>query len=308
MSGRRRVVDAHLHFFDHVQNRHEFLEVEDKMFRALVGDYSSLPRKYSFADYVEDAPDVDIEGLVWHEFLSTDPVKEVLWAQQLAQTLPVPVALVGLVDFLSPDLEKTMEIYARCPNVAGVREHLGWDEGNPLRRFAKRPDLLTDPAWLRGLDILNRYRFRCSLEVFAPQLDQLLGVVRRYPGIRFAIAVMGWPLDTDAPGFSCWRRSLEALSACPNSAIVISAIECIFGMDWSIARVQPWVDTIFELFGTGRVMLGSHRPICGLSSSCPDISPAHAALTAGLSEREQDAVFRKNAAAWYFTGVHGNIP
>jgi predicted TIM-barrel fold metal-dependent hydrolase len=71
MSSRRKVVDAHPHFFDHLQNRHEFLEVEDRMFRAVIGDYSSLPRKYSFADYVVDAPDVEIEGLVWHEFLST---------------------------------------------------------------------------------------------------------------------------------------------------------------------------------------------------------------------------------------------
>jgi predicted TIM-barrel fold metal-dependent hydrolase len=102
MSRRRKVVDAHLHFFDHMQNRHEFLEVEDSMFRALIGDYSLLPRTYGFADYVADAPDVEIEGLVWHEFLSTDPVKEVLWAQRLAESLSVPVALVGLVDFLSP--------------------------------------------------------------------------------------------------------------------------------------------------------------------------------------------------------------
>jgi predicted TIM-barrel fold metal-dependent hydrolase len=304
MSSRRRVVDAHLHFFDHLQNRHEFLESEDRMFRALIGDYSSLPRMYSLADYVVDAPDVEIEGLVWHEFLSTDPVKEVLWAQRLAESLPVPVVLVGRADFLSPDLEKTMEIYARCPNVSAVREHLGWDEGNPLRRFARRPDLLTDPAWLRGLGILNKYGFKCSLEVFAPQLDRLLDVVQRYPEIRFAIAVMGWPLDTDASGFAGWRRSIEALSACPNAAIVISAIECVFGMDWSIARVQPWVGSTFELFGTGRVMFGSHRPICRLSSSYPDVSRAHDALTAGLTETEQDAVFRQNAVAWYFTGIH----
>jgi predicted TIM-barrel fold metal-dependent hydrolase len=184
--------------------------------------------------------------------------------------------------------------------VAGVREHLGWDEGNPLRRFAKRPGLLTDPAWLRGLGILNRYRFKCSLEVFAPQLGSLLSVVQRYPGIHFAIAVMGWPLDTDASGFASWRRSLAALSACPNAAIVISAIECVFGMNWSIASAQPWINSIFELFGTGRVMFGSHLPICRLSSSYPDVSRAHSALTAGLTETEQDAVFRQNAAAWYF--------
>ncbi len=34
------------------------------------------------------------------------------------------------------------------------------------------------------------------------------------------------------------------------------------------------------------------------------VSRDHAALTARLTETEQDAVFRLNAAAWYFTEFH----
>lgn len=48
-----------------------------------------------------------------------------------------------------------------------------------------------------------------------------------------------------------------------NVRIMVSAVEAVFGMHWQIAQVQPWVDTVFDLFGTGRVMFGSHRPICG---------------------------------------------
>src|SRR5271154_4297778 len=96
VASKRKIVDPHLHFYDHKQNRHEFLESEDKMFRALVGDYSSLPRAYGLEDYLADASDVEVEGLVWNEFLSTDPVKEVLWAQRLAESVALPVALVGL--------------------------------------------------------------------------------------------------------------------------------------------------------------------------------------------------------------------
>src|SRR5262249_41425207 len=100
MASKRKIVDVHLHLYDHTQNRHEFLESEDKMFRALVGDYSALPRAYRFEDYLADASDVEVEGLVWNEFLSTDAVKEVRWVEKLAESLPVRVALVGLVDLL----------------------------------------------------------------------------------------------------------------------------------------------------------------------------------------------------------------
>jgi len=298
---RRSVLDAHVHLYDHRQNRHEFLEQEDPMFRALVGDYSSLPKSYGLHDYLAASPGVKVEGLVWTEFLSADPVQEVLWAQRLAQTLPVPTALIGLVDFLAPDLESRLDIYSECPNVAGVREHLGWDETNPLRRFARRPDLLTDSTWLQGLRQLTNYRFTCSLEVFASQLATLHAVIRAHPEIDFTVAVMGWPLSTDASGFASWKRDMAALSECPNLRVVVSAMECIFGMRWEVSEVQPWIDQLMDLFGPYRIMFGSHRPICGLCLTYPEPYRAYEAMVAGLSDAEQDAVFRKNAAEWFLS-------
>jgi predicted TIM-barrel fold metal-dependent hydrolase len=302
-SKKRRIIDAHVHLYDHTQNRHDFLERVDPMFLALVGDYSALPRRYLLENYLADEPDLEIAGLIWNEFLSSEPLREVLWAQHMAQDLQVPMAIVGLVDFLAPDLEERLDAYAQCANVTAVREHLGWDPDSPLRRFAKRPDLLTDTYWRHGLTCLARYRFKCSLEVFSPQLPDLLTVVQLNPNIGFTIAVMGWPITTDKHEFRRWRQNLADLSACENTRIVISAIECIFGMDWSIETVQPWLDVVLELFGAERTMFGSHHPICGLSSSHPTPYPACAAMTAALSSSEQDRVFRANAADWFFGGL-----
>jgi predicted TIM-barrel fold metal-dependent hydrolase len=300
VASKRKIVDPHLHLYDHRQNRHEFLESEDKIFHALVGDYSSLPRTYLFKDYLADASDVEVEGLVWNEFLSTDSLKEVLWAQRLAESIPLPVALVGLVDFLAPDLEKVLEAYSQCPRLVAVRQHLGWDGQNPLRRFATRGDLLTDARWLQGLKSLAKYRLKCSLEMFAPQLEELLAPVQMNADIFFWIPVIGWPLDLGKSGFALWKQEMRALSACPNVHVTVSALECVFGMDWSVLDAAPWIETLFELFGAGRIMLGSHRPLCKLSRSFPNPYRAYEKLVAKLSDAEQDAVFRKNAAAWFF--------
>jgi predicted TIM-barrel fold metal-dependent hydrolase len=300
---KRRVIDAHLHLYDHKQNRHDFLDHVDPMFQALVGDYSALPRRYLLENYLAEEPDLEIAGLVWNEFLSSDPVREVLWAQRMADSLEVPMSIVGLVDFLSPDLEARLDAFTQCANITAVREHLGWDDGNPLRRFAKRPDLLTDRHWLDDLKQLARYGLKCTLEIFSPQLPDVLTAVRLNPSIGFAIAVMGWPIATDKQEFTCWRQSLADLSACGNTRIVISAIECIFGMAWSIEKVQPWFQAVLELFGPERTMFGSHHPLCGLSSTHPTPYPAYETLAAGLSSAEQDAVFCTNAAAWFFNGL-----
>jgi predicted TIM-barrel fold metal-dependent hydrolase len=302
-SEKRHIVDAHVHLYDGGENRYEHLEHVDAMFEALIGDYSTLPRRYLLEHYLADEGGLEVDGIVWHEFMSADPLREVEWAQRLAETLPIPMAIVGLVDFLAPDLEARLERYAACANVTAVREHLGWDEGNPLRRFAKRGDLLSVARWQRGLGLLKGDRFKCSLEVFSSQLADMLPVIRKNPAIGFTVAVMGWPIAVDNQGFAQWKQSLWELSACENARITISAAEAVFGMHWQIAQVQPWVDTVFELFGTERVMFGSHRPISRLARNFPSPYIGYQEVTCGLSAAERDAVFRQNAAEWFFAGL-----
>lgn len=71
----------------------------------------------------------------------------------------------------------------------------------------------------RGLSVLTKYRFKCSLEVFAPRSADLLTVVQLNPNIQFAIAAMGWPLEIDRSGFADWKRDLTALGACPKANV-----------------------------------------------------------------------------------------
>jgi len=82
---KRRIVDAHIHLYDSQENRYEHIEKPDVMLEALIGDYSALPKRYLFEDYVADLTDVKIDGIVWHEFIANDSVREVNWAQRLAE-------------------------------------------------------------------------------------------------------------------------------------------------------------------------------------------------------------------------------
>ena len=107
----------------------------------------------------------------------------------------------------------------------------------------------------------------------------------------------------DPQGFTRWRQSLTAISACENVRVTVSAMECVFGMHWQIAQAQPWIDAVFDLFGTERVMFGSHRPISRLARNFQSPYEAYRELTKGFSEAERDAVFRLNAAKWYFDGL-----
>jgi predicted TIM-barrel fold metal-dependent hydrolase len=293
------IVDAHVHLYDNRANRYGIFEREDPGFEAFVGDYSALPRTYPIDDYLHATSSRKIDGIIWHEFIAEDPIEEVRWAQQLATSSEVPMALVGLVDFRDPDLPERLDIYRSFSNLTAVRQHLGWDEHNPLRRFAPRADLMKDPDWLRGLERLKGENLRCGLEVFASQLPDLLNVVGRYPDIAFTIAVLGWPLDLSSDGYARWRSDMSAISRCDNTCASISAVECIFGMNWSEQQVKPWIISLVELFGPKRCMFGSHMPIDALSYGFDRLYGTYENILAEFSDDERDDMLRRTALDWF---------
>jgi predicted TIM-barrel fold metal-dependent hydrolase len=293
------IVDAHIHVYDSTANVHRFLDEVDPTFEALVGDYSALPRRYLIDDYLAAARSCDVRGIVCHEYLSEDAVGEMRWLQRQADASPIPCSIVALVDFLDPQLEPRLEAYAALPAITAVRQHLGGDNDNPLKRFAARGDLLGDAAWQRGLTRLASKNYKCGLEVFAHQLPELLPVIRGNPDIGFTIAVLGWPLDLTRDGFERWRRDMRALSECDNICASISAIECLFGRDWTAETVRRWLLQAVELFGPDRCMLGSHMPITTLSRGFEPLYAAYREILSGFSADEQDKMFRGVAAQWF---------
>ncbi|CAB3756006.1 amidohydrolase family protein [Paraburkholderia solisilvae] len=297
-----RIVDSHIHFYDHTHNRYPFFERRDAGLEAFVGNYDALPRRYLPADYLADARGHHVEGVVWHEFLSTDAYKEAVWAQQLACKGELRIALCALVDFLDPDLEQTLEQYADLPNLTAVREHVVWDDADPLKRFARRPDLMRDPAWNRQLPLLKRYGLKCGLYACAHQLPDLIEVVRRHPDIGFTTALLGWPLDLSDEGFTRWKRSVADLAACDNIRMDISALECIFGVKWQTHDAARWVATTIETIGASRCMVGSHMPIAGLSTGFAEVYRRYAEMFRDCTASEVDELFYGVANRWFMPG------
>ena len=206
--------------------------------------------------------------------------------------------LAGLVDLDVPTSQVATGVVASQPQHESFFHHL-WDVVNPLKRFAKRADLLSDPAWRSGVARLRGHDFKCGLEVFAPQLSDLLKVVRLYPDVGFTLAVLGWPIDLSPAGFTRWRKDVGELSRCENVCASISAIECIFGMQWTLERVSPWVKSLIEMFGPNRCMFGSHMPIAALSFGFERTYTAYQELVADFSENERGRMFRGVAHDWF---------
>jgi predicted TIM-barrel fold metal-dependent hydrolase len=145
------VLDSHQHFFDARRLRYPVFLSRSAGFEALVGDYGLMPRAYLPEDYARDTAGLTVAKTVWAEFISDDPTGEVVWAEDLARRTGRPNGMIGLVDFLSPNLERTLDAYELARHLRCVRQHLGWHPTNPLLRYATQPGLLSNSSWRRGL-------------------------------------------------------------------------------------------------------------------------------------------------------------
>ena len=293
------IVDCHVHFIDAGQFRYPIFPERSAGFEALVGDYSALPRRYLPADYLADAAGLHIDGTVCAEFMSSTPFEELRWAQSLADASGHPSGTIACVDFRGPDVEHTIEAYRALGRVRAVRQHLAWHPTSDLLRFAPAPDLLDDVDWRRGLASLRIHDLACEIEIFATQLADLTRVARNFPDLRFILPMMGWPIDLTEQGFRAWRSDMAGLARCENVAVKIFGAECIFGLNWTVPQIRPWVLTTIELFGPTRCMFASLMPIAALSRPMQDVYRAYEEIIEGFTPSERRHLFHDTAKSNY---------
>ena len=73
------------------------------------------------------------------------------------------------------------------------------------------------------------------------------------------------------------------------------------GMDWTIARLQPFVDVVLEAFGPRRLAFGSNWPVVNIAASYASWWDALHTMLArhGLPDTDRAAIFGGTAARFY---------
>ncbi len=293
------IVDCHVHFVDAHVRRYPIFEQRSPAFEALVGDYSALPRRFLPEHYLNAAGSFHVTKTVCAEFLSDSPFEEVRWAAALSQDNRHPAGVIAAGDFAASDLEHTLDQYLSENRVHVVRQHLAWHPANPLLRFAAAPDIMSTSKWRRGVRVLHKRGLGCETEIFAHQLPDLFQVASSLPDQQFILPLLGWPLDLSAEGRQMWKRHMQDLSRCPNVAVKIFGFECIFGLNWTLDQVRPWVLEVIELFGPARCMFASHMPLTLLACTFEHLYNAYLELVSGFSAPEQQQLFCSTAATVY---------
>lgn len=181
-------------------------------------------------------------------------MEETNWLLKLADNYPHIKGVVGWLDLQSETVEADIQKFAAHQKAVGVR-HVIHDEEND--------DFMLRPEFIRGVKLLEKYNLAYDILIFPKHLQNTLKYVQEFSvNQTFIIDHIAKPFIKDGI-LSPWKEELTVLAKFPNVYCKLSGM--VTEADWKTwqpEHLKPYLDVVFEAFGTDRVMIGSDWPVC----------------------------------------------
>ena len=290
MSG---IIDAH----HHIWRQADLPWLVGPMQPRIFGPYEPIRRDYEIEEYLEDIRGTRVTRSVYVQanWAPERAFDEAAWVQGVAEAHGWPHAIVAYADFTVPGARAQLDRLARLPLVRGIRQQFHW-HGNPMYRFASRPDLALDPVVQRNVAQLADYGWAFELQVFAPQMAAAERLARACPEVTFVLQHAGMLEDLSEQGRAAWRDGMRRLAACPNVVSKLSGLGTFVHRN-DPAHIARIVDETLALFGPERCLFGSNFPIEKLWTSYGELIAAFEAAI--RRQGPAAAVFHDTAARVY---------
>jgi L-fuconolactonase len=164
--------------------------------------------------------------------------------------------VITWVDLFDPALDEQVARYRRSRRFVGVR---------PLPAATFDGDWLDDPRTPVALDALRAADVAVDLLVRVEDLPRLRRLLRGCPGLRAVLNHGGRPAVMTG-ALEPWASEMRALANQTDVLVKCSGLVERGGVEWQRASVQPYVETLVDVFGPARVMFATNWPVCTISS------------------------------------------
>ncbi|RKD16221.1 amidohydrolase [Pelobium manganitolerans] len=207
-----------------------------------------------------------------------------------AKEHPFIKGIVGWVDLQSNAIEERLAYYAEEPLLKGFRHVL---QGEAQRDFMLRP------AFKNGISLLGKYGFTYDILIFPDQLKFSEELVKAFPNQKFVIDHIAKP-EIKNQKMNGWDTDIRAIAQHENVFCKVSGMvtEADF-KGWKPQDFEPYLDVIFQSFGTKRLMYGSDWPVCNVAGGYTKALNILENYTEKLSENEKAQFFGANAVGFY---------
>lgn len=289
-------VDAHVHLWD--LDRISYSWLKPPFGGGPNGDVSPIAKTYLLDDYLADAADWDVRGIVHVDAGADAPEarRETEWLQAMADKRGMPNAIVAFAALNNPDVEPLLAFHAGHKNVRGIRHIVNWHT-NPAKTYGPA-DMTLDPQWAKGYALLGKYNLSFDMQAYPGQFAHLASIAARHPEIPVVINHAGMPVDTDDAGKALWVDGMTKLAALPHVSVKLSGFGFIH-RNWTVEQIRPYLLKVIDIFGAQRCLFASDFPTDKLFGSFNKHLDAYAAITSNFSEDERRDLFARNAIRTY---------
>lgn len=269
-------VDTHVHFWEYNAKRDTWM---DDM-KILQQDY--LPQTIS-GTLKRNGIDGCVAVQASQEELETHFLVE------LSKTHDIIKGVVGWIDLQNENIEQRLQYFSQYPIIKGYRHVV---QGEP-------DDFLLRPGFQRGIRALQPYDYTYDILIYHHQLKPALEFVSHFPDQRMVVDHCAKP-DVAHKKIDEWAADIRAIAKHPQIHCKLSGLftEAKW-KQWSAADFYPYLDVVFDAFGTDRLMFGSDWPVILVSGIYVQWVSLLEKYMENHSEEERQKVFGENAIAFY---------
>lgn len=239
-------IDAHQHFWSY--NSAMDTWISDEMI--------VLKKNYLPDQLREILKNNQLDGSVLVQVDQTED--ETLSLLETAEKYDFIKGVVGWVDLRDENIEERLEYFQSYPKLKGFRHIV---QSEPDDHF------LLQSNFKRGIRALQKYNFTYDLLFYHYQMKEVVKFCDIFNEQNLVVDHIGKP-DIKNQSIKEWSKHLKALSAHDNVYCKISGMVTEASWKgWQYEDFVPYLDIVFDCFGTERIMYGSDWPVCLLSTS-----------------------------------------
>lgn len=296
-----KLIDCHFHIWDLNANYYPWLtDKPSEGITKVIGDYTKIRRNYLIEDFRRDHGGLNVVGAVHlqADVNPADTIRESKWLQSVADTAGngMPQGFVASADLRAPNAVELIDGHCAFANMRGIRAEM-----HSGKHGVPDADPLKDEMWLRNLELLEKRDLVVEVRAASPQQTEgVIRLIRDHPKINFVFPHLALSFWRDADAISAWKRTIKRYGELPNAHIKLSGYG-LFGKDWTIDQVKPFVLDCLGAFGPDRVVCGSNYPVDSIAAPYFRIWETHSALLddAGCTAAERQKVFHDNGRRLY---------
>jgi len=272
---------------NHIDSHQHFWKYEPSVYDWIDDSMQVLKKDFLPADLQPLLKENNFDGCVAVQALMQESENDFLL--KCAEKHEFVKGVVGWVDLLDEKVEGRLEVYSDKTYFKGIRHFIQ----SEAQGFMGRRD------FRKGISLLDKFDLTFDLLLSQDQLGEAIDLVKQYPNQAFVLDHMGKPFFSGNVDRE-WKKNIQELGKMENVFCKVSGMVCeTENFKWKYEDFNPYLDIVFEAFGSNRLMFGSDWPVCLLSCEYEKVFNILERYLNSFSENEKQLVMGKNAANFY---------